>query len=333
MNKFELKSIKITKELLLARNPAERYFEHYLGIPVKKGLFVCPPDLRVDHRPTCSFYKNKKGELILNDFAGKSYNFIDIVMTLYDCTYYKALRIIANDFNIDSFKNYEVHQPKIEYTNTIINESPASSIQVQIKDFSKVELDWWKEYGINYNTLKKFKVFSIKHVLLNGYYFITSDTSQPIYGYYGGLDSEGNELWRIYFPNRTEYRFLSNWKNTMIQGSKQLKFGSNDLIITKSLKDVICLHEFGFSAIAPCSENSFLTQAQYSKLKNKFENIYLFYDNDLPGIRATQKIRKEFPDLKIILIPRKYECKDFSDLVKKYKKESVLKMIDEWKNK
>lgn len=333
MNKFELKSIKITKELLLARNPAERYFEHYLGIPVKKGLFVCPPDLRVDHRPTCSFYKNKKGELILNDFAGKSYNFIDVVMTLYDCTYYKALRIIANDFNIDSFKNYEVHQPKIEYTDTIINESPASTIQVQIKDFSKVELDWWKEYGITYNTLKKFKVFSIKHVLLNGYYFITSDISQPIYGYYGGLDSEGNELWRIYFPNRTEYRFLSNWKSTMIQGSKQLKFGSNDLIITKSLKDVICLHEFGFSAIAPCSENSFLTQAQYLKLKNKFENIYLFYDNDLPGIRATQKIRKEFPDLKIILIPRKYECKDFSDLVKKYKKESVLKMIDEWKNK
>ena len=31
---------KITKELLLSRASEETYMEHYLGIPVKKGLFI-----------------------------------------------------------------------------------------------------------------------------------------------------------------------------------------------------------------------------------------------------------------------------------------------------
>lgn len=37
-------------------------------------------------------------------------------------------------------------------------------------------------------------------------------------------------------------------------------------------------------AIAPISENCFLTEAQYAKLKSKFNKIILFYDNDLAGI-------------------------------------------------
>ena len=46
---------EITKELLLEHNNEETYMAFYLGIPVKKGLFISP--LRVDHKPTCSFYK------------------------------------------------------------------------------------------------------------------------------------------------------------------------------------------------------------------------------------------------------------------------------------
>lgn len=334
MTKFELRSTNITKELLLNKNPQERYFEHYLGIPIKKGLFVCPSALRIDHRPTCSFYKNNRGDLILNDFAGESYTFIDVVMKIFNCSYYKALKIIANDFNIISSSNYEVNKPKIEYTETLFKEEKNSShIQVDIKDYSEDELKWWKSFGINLKTLIKFKVFSIKNVYLNGEYFSSSSINNPMYGYYGGLNSKNEELWRIYMPFKTSYRFLSNWKTTYIQGSKQLIYGNDNLVVTKSLKDVMALSEFGINAIAPCSENSFLSKSQYNKLKGKFKNIYLLYDTDLPGIKYTKKIRKEFPDVKILLIPRKYECKDFTDLIKKYGVINVQKLLKEWQTK
>lgn len=333
MSKFEIKPTekKITKEILLAANPAEKYFEHYLGIPVKKGLFVCPPCLRSDNKPTCSFYKNKKGDLILKDFAGESYGFINVVMHIFQCSYYKALKIIANDFGLIVAPKLEKNQQKIEYSNTILKENERAKIQVETKDFSEKELKWWGSYAISKNTLNKFRVYSIKHVFLNGNYFGSSSESSPMYGYYGGLDSDGNELWRIYMPTKIKYRFLSNWTGLMIQGAKQLKVNDTELVVTKSLKDVMALYEFGITAIAPCSENSFLTKSQYNKLKNKFKNIYLLYDYDLPGIRAAKKIKKEFPDIIVQLIPRKYRCKDFTDFVKKYDLMKVFNLIDLWR--
>lgn len=49
---------RITKELLLKKTNEETYMEHYLGIPVKKGLFKSP--LRADKKPTASFLGIKK---------------------------------------------------------------------------------------------------------------------------------------------------------------------------------------------------------------------------------------------------------------------------------
>ena len=56
-----LEPIRVTKEMILKKVSQEQLMEHYLGIPVKKGLFKSP--LRKDKNPTCSFYWNKNGDL------------------------------------------------------------------------------------------------------------------------------------------------------------------------------------------------------------------------------------------------------------------------------
>lgn len=48
------------------------------------------------------------------------------------------------------------------------------------------------------------------------------------------------------------------------------KEGGEYLVFTKSLKDVMTLYEYGITAIAPCSENLFVSETQYKKLQNKF---------------------------------------------------------------
>ena len=163
--------------------------------------------------------------------------------------------------------------------------------------------------------LKKFKVYSCKNVWLNGNYFAKSAQNNMMFGYYGGIKDKV-ELWRIYFPQRKEYRFLSNWNSNKIQGFNQLPKTGNVLVITKSMKDVMTLYSVGIPAIAPNSETLFISDNVLSNLKERFNRIFVLYDNDLPGISNMNKIKKLHPELNYLWIPRETGAKDISDLHK-----------------
>lgn len=313
----------ITKEFLLSKYSEETYMTHYLGIPVKKGLFKSP--LRGDKTPTCSFFRNKSGELIFKDFSGAFYgNFINVVMVKYQCNYHKALKIIATDFGLvkGSVKKEEikiVEAPKFK-------DSGQAIINVEIQDFTETELKWWAKYGITEKILAKFKVYSCKNIWLNGNYFANSTKNNMIFGYYGGIKDKV-ELWRIYFPKRKEYRFLSNWNANKIQGFDQLPKNGKALVITKSMKDVMTLYGLGITAIAPNSENLFISDKMLEDLKQRFKYIVVFYDSDLAGISNMNKIKKKYPELYYTWIPRKYNAKDISDFRKLYGKDKTLEFI------
>lgn len=330
--KFEFKP-DITKEFLLDKASQETYLEYYLGIPVKKGLFKSP--LRNDNHATCSFYKNVGGDIIFKDFSGHfSGNFINVVMHMYDCSYYTALRIIANDFGYIKHPTLQKNPKPITVSNNEFKDSGSAKIQIEMQDFTAEDMEFWEQYGITEEILKKFRVFSCKTVFLNDRVFTHSNGLHPIFGYYRGKNDKKNELWRIYLPKHRsrEPRFLSNWRATMLQGAKQLPKEGDLLVVTKSMKDVMCLYSMGITAIAPNSENLFLTINQYNKLKSRFKHIVIMYDNDLPGISNMNKFRKLF-DVKCAWIPRHYGVKDISDFYAKYGREETLKLIKDGKEK
>ena len=314
--------------MILNKVSEEQLMEHYLGVPIKKGLFRSP--LRDDKNPTCAFYRNKRGDLIMKDF-GSSFcgNFISVVMTKFQCSYAQALQIIGNDFGI-IHKNFKVNKPELAYTGNKMDESSQAIIRVEIREFAPYELAWWKSFGISKETLKKFNVYSCKNIWLNDHLFHLESSNQHIYGYYGGK-TDGVERWRIYYPQRKKYRFLSNWSSLQIQGMKQLPETGDILVITKSMKDLMLFYELGVTAIAPNSENIFITENQYNRLKERFKNIIVFYDNDLPGIQGLQRIKHQYPDIKVAFIPRKYNAKDISDFYKTYGKEETQKLIKQAK--
>lgn len=313
---------KITKEFLLSKNNEETYMTYYLGIPIKKGLFRSP--LRLDNHNTCSFFRGKSGNLYFKDFAtGQCLTFEGVVMEKYNCNYPEALKIIAKDFGYtkdSTVKKVQVKiQPKFE-------EEKQTFIQIEAKDFSGPELKWWEGFGITKDILHKYKVFSCKTVFLNGSIFAQSAQHCPIYGYYFGK-KENIEQWKIYIPSRKEFRFINNVSMKNIQGYKQLPKQGKLLIITKSMKDCMTLCSFGIPAIAPSSESTFISNKLLEELKSRFKRIIVVYDNDLPGIRGLQKIRKNFPELIYFWIPRKYEAKDISDFFKKYGRKKTQEFI------
>lgn len=139
MVSYTLGPLRPTKELILNKIPEEQLMEYYLGVPVKKGLFKSP--LRQDNHPTCAFYRNTKGNLIFKDFRGDfTGDAFAVVMYKFDCSFYKALQIIANDFNIIPCPGLRKNKAKLEYTNSKFEETKQAIIQVEIRDFQDYEL-------------------------------------------------------------------------------------------------------------------------------------------------------------------------------------------------
>lgn len=316
---------KITKELILSRFSEEQLMEYYLHIPVKKGLFRSP--LRRDKQPTCSFYRNKSGTLIFKDFAtGQHLNIFDVVQSIFRCDYFEALRIIANDFGIVRDNALHKNPGKINLNPIKIKDKEISKIQIEVQEFTDSELKWWGKYGISKDILKRFNVYSCKHIFLNDQLFAESQQHCPIFGYYG-KKYQGLELWRCYFPKRTSFRFITNWPSKKIQGYDQLPKKGKLLVITKSMKDSMCLYSCGITACAPNSENLFIPDKVLEDLKNRFENIVVLYDNDRPGLYNMAKIRKEHPELTYVFIPKRYGSKDISDFYKDHGRKETLNLI------
>ena len=316
---------KITKELILSRFSEEQLMEYYLHIPVKKGLFRSP--LRRDKQPTCSFYRNKSGTLIFKDFAtGQHLNIFNVVQSIFRCDYFESLRIIANDFGIVRDNALHKNPGKINLNPIKIKDKEISKIQIEVQEFTDSELKWWGRYGISKDILKRFDVYSCKHVFLNDQLFAESQQHCPIFGYYG-KKYQGLELWRCYFPKRTSFRFITNWPSKKIQGYDQLPKKGKLLVITKSMKDSMCLYSCGITACAPNSENLFIPDKVLEDLKNRFENIVVLYDNDRPGLYNMAKIRKEHPELTYVFIPKRYGSKDISDFYKDHGRKETLNLI------
>ena len=317
---------ELTKELIESKISQETLISNYYGVPIKKGLFCAKH--RTDSHPTCCYYK-RNGRIYIKDFGSDYYgDWIYVVEQKFNCNYYDALAIAANDFDIQKIPH--LNKNKVKISNESLSENKQSIIRVEIRDFQQYELDWWNKFGISLQTLKKFRVFSCKNIWINNHIIHLETNNQLVFGYYGGI-KDGIEQWKLYWPNNKKYKWLSNRDSSQLQGARMLpKNGGDLIIIQKSLKDVMLLYEFGIPSVAPNSENVFLSDEQLMKLKSKFKRIIVWYDNDAPGKAYLEKIKKEHPELDYFYIPEEFKEKDFSDFYKMYGKDEATKFLNKY---
>ena len=316
---------KITKDFILSKVNQESIMHRYTGQDVNsKKLFTSV--LRNDNHVTVAYYKSKSKILYMHDFATNEHlDCWNVVMRLFNCDYYEALNIIAKDFGLIE----GTHQISTFKIIPEIKEAESANIQVQIKDYTKEELEWWLQFGINKKLLKKYQVFSLQHVFLNGELKFSSSNQCPIYGYYFGKDKNREEKWKIYFPLKKDYRFINNTPKKLLQGYHQLPKIGDLLVITKSMKDVIAMYGFGIAACAPNSETLFVNDKQLKEFKQRFKHILVVYDNDRPGLRNMAKIRREHPELNYFYMPW-YLAKDFTDSIKMVGVENMKEYVNEF---
>ena len=282
---------------------SEEYIFEFYGVPVKAGKFLSP--LRTDRRPnSCQFYYNKHNRLIYRDWAVREHHFdcFGLVMYKYNISFGKAVYKIYNDIILGQSDSIALVKKRLL---SLPHVDDFKQINVQRRHFTKKDLDWWQTFGISKRTLEYFNVSAIKKIWINSnpvYYYRLGD---ECYGYWLGYHE-----YKLYFPHRKDNRFIGNTRN--IQGWAQLPENGQYLVITKSMKDVMLLYEYEIPAIAFQSESEKPSKKFISKVKKRFRNIIMVYDNDEHGIRTMQKVKDIIP---CMWLPR-HQAKDLSDYYK-----------------
>jgi len=324
----------LTKNNLLDRIDERKVFKYYLGLD-KLDLrckYINP--LRRDTHPGCSFFNGSYGvykdRLIFHDFAlSRSYDCFDIVMEKFNLSFYKALEKINKDFKIGLNTSEPVQKIKKDSKSekASFGTKGKKLIQVQKKEFSDSELEYWKSFGISSETLKKYNVISVDKVYVDKEFRMRSTKKNPIFAYILSPTSI-----KIYRPLDKKQKWMTNQDPTTYQGMSQTPFMGDLIFITSSLKDVMVLHELGYAAIAPNSEKV-PDQYTVNMLKSQFKEVIVFYDSDGgftkkegKGKYIAGKTSSKY-NMPFIYLDSKY--KDISDYYKAYgKTKTKNKLID-----
>ena len=275
-------------------------------------------ELRKDNNPTCSIiYLN--GKLLYKDFGnGESHDCFSYVQNKYGLTFIEALKVIDADFglNLANKVEYAKNVATTYGINTqVLKEKQTACIKKKKRSWTKEDLEYWGLFNIQLSTLIKFAVEPISHFWINGSRFACDSIT---YAYHF------NGMYKLYSPLKKENKWFSNTNSQCIQGLQGLQGIKEEqvLIITKSLKDVMCLYEMGYISIALQSETLMPSPELIHKLRLKFYTIVILYDNDYtsetnPGQTMANKICQEY-GLQNIIIPVHYESKDISDVIKNH---------------
>ncbi len=271
-------------------------------------------DFREEKTPSCMVVQ-MNNDLLYTDFGlGKSFRAIGFVMELFGISYYEALDKINNDFGLGlgiSKNRTNTSSNPVVRTPLVINakEKGVSVIQIKSRDFLLHDIEYWGSYGISISTLKLFNVCPVSNIWVNGNHILASKYSYS-YNFYV---EDGVYRRKIYQPF-SHLKWISNG-GKVVQGEVVLPKKGNLLIITKSMKDVMCLYEMGYTSIAPPAETMFLPEEYFVKQRQRFNKIYILYDNDEVGIAFANKFASKYSLNKVLFMPKELG-KDVSDCIR-----------------
>lgn len=282
-------------------------YSYYVG-QFKIGKLFNSPLRSDDKDPSFAIFKGMNGGLFFKDHGsgegGNAIKFVKLYKNIdtKDELERELLRIVRK-MNPNSGNAIRTYSYSVD--------SGPTDIGIVRQPFTDVDKRYWKQFHISIDTLRKFQVFSIKYFLCNRVVRGTYKETSPMYAY------KVDDKFKIYRPLASKYtKWRTNLTNRNVQGLSELPVeGGNLLIITKSLKDVMCLYEMGFNAIAASSETTFIPDDILDSLRHKWKNVIMLYDRDKTGMLESRKYSKQYK-LDALFVHKRFKAKDVSDAVK-----------------
>lgn len=291
------------KEKVLDINDEYAIYSYYMG-NFKVGRLYNSP-LRKDKNPSFAIFRGRQGNLLFKDHGtgdcGNVLQFIRLITGHNDSASIKK--------ELDKIMHTTNHTVR-KITTSVTDAETETEIGIVRQSFTEYDKQYWKQFHISMSTLKNYDVFSIKYYLCNGIVKGVYRWDNPMFAY------KVNEGFKVYRPLGNKYtKWRSNLSVNDIQGLKQLPKLGNELIITKSLKDVMVLREMGYNAVSPSSETTFIPDDILEDLKSRFTKLYILYDRDTTGVKQARSYFKKY-NIDAFFINKKFNAKDISDAVK-----------------
>ena len=304
------------EQILLLTQGGLNVFSHFLGFEVNLHRNFRSP-FYDDKRASCHIFYDRKSS---------SYKFYDHGDTAYsgDCFWFVAtmrglnlktdfpevLKIIVQELGLYSlyggeeyyrhaaptYKSPVISGPKTDITKN----TEERSYSFEIQPFDDGLLNYWGHYGIHEDTLRRFRVRSLKRyesVSTEGKKFeLYGSPTEPMFAYIG------NGYVKIYRPHSPKIRFLYGGRMpaTYCFGMEQIPAKGDMLFITGGEKDVLSLYAHGFNAICFNSETAQIPTSIIESLQLRFRHIILLYDADETGVREVHKQSEHLAEYKVL---------------------------------
>lgn len=308
----------LNKDAVLQYVKQEEIYAFYINNDcLHSGLINSP--LREDNVPSFAlfYHKNHYNKLMFYDFATKETGDCFIfVSKLFGLSMKNTFLRIAFDFKLSDFKENSIEKQQV-IPNFIVKEK--IDIQIRSIDFRLKDKWYWSQFKIKRSTLEKFNVAAISHIFYNDHIVNAESLA------YAYKEIKDNIIsYKIYQPESDKYKWINNADYSVHQGYTQLPQKGKLLIITKSLKDVMSIHDnCNISAVGLQSESVNIKLSVLEEYKSRFDKVLLLFDNDKPGVAFSKTIAKQ-NNIDYFLIPKLQNVKDFSDLVKHEKDALVI---------
>jgi hypothetical protein len=293
--------------------PDEWVFEYYLNLKEKlsgqniKMLSAFNPKDKVPSMFV--YYDVVSNTYKFKDFSsGNQGNGWKLIQLLYNLSIGDAAKKIMNDYHSYLKDN------KVAETREIIIHDKFKVVDYEIRHWNSLDQLYWTGFKIGSKMLDEYNVVPLEFFTMEKEETdctITSFVFKKPYTY-GYFRNDGS-LYKIYMPRVPDKKFIK--VENYIQGMDQLKYNSKYLLITSSLKDLMCFNKLGINnieVIAPDSENTMIGERAMSELMRSYQKIIVLFDNDDPGIKAAERYKMKY-GFNYIILPME---KDLSDSVK-----------------
>jgi hypothetical protein len=310
-----------TKNIIsdLEEVPREWVFEYYLNLKEK----LIGQDIKMlsafnvkDKVPSMFIYRNGDYYKFKDFSSGFQGDHIELVRHLfnYDARFKAADRIIRD------------YQEYVKY-NVLVEREPIKFhdkfkvVDYEMRHWNSQDSTFWTSFRIGSTLLAKYNVVPLAYFTMEKKEEDGSITSfkfskSYLYGYF----REDGELYKIYMPKNLDKKFIK--VQNYVQGIDQLTYEAKYLVITSSLKDLMCFNKLGIGnveCIAPDSENTMIGESVMGKLSKRYFKTIVLFDNDEPGIKAAQRYQDKY-GLNYVILDM---SKDLSDSVRDHGVEAV----------
>lgn len=333
---IDLNKRYVTKYALLKEVQDIDVYRFYIGEKIDLANKILSP-LQEEKNPSFGFFVGSSGEICFRDFRLGSGDCIKFVQMKFGLSFFDAMSKIAIDFGVDSkflvkqmdktVKDYNL-DGNLSDRADFVKKSNIINLGKRNRKWMAYDFAFWLQFGIDADTLQKYNVEPIDYIFLNG-----TPIKAEKHAYAFIEHKDGKETYKIYQPFSEKYKWINNHNSSVWQGWEQLPLKGEELVITKSLKDVMAIKAVtGVDSVSLQSESTLPKNHIMKELKSRFKKIWVLYDNDYDkdenwGRKYGEEFSETFfvPQIEISSL---YKSKDFSDLVKNKGVDTATTILD-----